>query len=57
MGKLVGLLGVLFLAIGLSATESEPQGIGGCYEAKPICISGKPVCMCTVTQDCHWACR
>jgi hypothetical protein len=34
------------------------QGVGSCYEVKPICIGGgHPVCMCTVTMQCYWVCK
>lgn len=42
----------------VAATELSPdQGAGSCYEVQPICIQGKPQCMCTFALQCYWACR
>jgi hypothetical protein len=51
----------LFVVLGVAlATSSKPAaaGIGGCYELAPMCQwPTHPQCLCTVTQNCFWACR
>lgn len=40
------------------ATTSASADIGSCYSPKPFCYGNtSPVCMCTITQQCWWACR
>jgi hypothetical protein len=34
----------------------SPQDVGSCYSVQPICIVGHPVCLCTITLNCYWAC-
>lgn len=58
--KLVIVSLFAFLSSGIVLADeppAPPEGYGSCYEAKPICISGQPQCVCTVTQQCFWACR
>lgn len=38
-------------------SEPQPQGVGSCYEVKPICLMGRPVCLCDLNLQCSWACR
>jgi hypothetical protein len=58
--KAIIIAAVAFLIAGVAAGAEpgpELEGKGSCYEVKPICIQGAPVCMCTITLDCYWACR
>jgi hypothetical protein len=48
---------VTFLAFGCAVSE-EPEGIGSCAsDPQPICISGRPVCVCNYSMQCFWSCR
>jgi hypothetical protein len=51
----------VLLAIGslyaVFAERPAVADIGSCYSVRPICIQGQPVCLCTYTQNCFWACR
>ena len=56
----VGLLAGLGFAQGTSsAAPSAPEesGYGSCYEVKPLCLQGKPACLCDYAMKCFWACR
>lgn len=56
--KFIASVFAAFIVIGVQLEQQpEEQGYGSCYEVKPICIQGSPQCVCTVTQQCFWACR
>lgn len=48
---------VLESTAGPVMSEPTPQGVGSCYEVKPICLMGRPVCLCDLNLQCSWACR
>jgi hypothetical protein len=63
MGKVTRLVGALVLGLGLvtglgaEASEPEEQGIGSCWEVKPICMPmQKPRCFCNTMNSCMWVC-
>jgi hypothetical protein len=39
------------------AIEVVPVDIGGCYSVQPLCLFGKPVCVCTIALECWWGCK
>lgn len=58
MKNCLRVLVTAFVVAGLSVDDVEaPSGTGSCYEAKPICMQGHPVCMCTLSQQCYWVCK
>ncbi len=56
MGRLVLVALVAGGLFGSLAGEAS-AGVGSCYEPKPICISGRPVCVCDYAMRCFWSCQ
>jgi len=48
---------LISLTTAVAPPTAQPQGWGSCWEAKPICIQGAPICLCDQRNKCFWACR
>ena len=52
----LALLTVSTLAIASPSTEPAEPMLGSCMSIPPLCMTGKPICLCDSRGDCKWFC-
>ena len=48
---------VLCAAYALFAERPAKADVGSCYSVQPVCMQGRPACVCDYAMNCYWSCR